>query len=473
LYKDDVVMKASHTPSITTKLSLKTIGVFVSKSSSILSACFLVCAIAGLFISITLRSPFRDTSAQSGTPPPSAESPKQTEAKPDFFVDTDADRYKLVFPLSYLKKIYNYPPKDKKEKKAREEKEYFQWHRENSEIHSSYRNSFIEQLNKAAAQRYRLIALDSPFLGIVRQDKVQYEYAGFEVYSYSHAQLPREYFKENFERGYAPLAKQGFSVVDQVYLRGRCIGDDTSSMSCEYYDFFLLERTKGVEIPRQFRLARHMNIWGLWGSGDKLTTQINDYRASGFNPILAVSEFEVLLQPVTDKTEFLPVGTEFKVVTGIKLEKKVNELARQGYRLLSTRSWIAVMYRNRDTTAPVSYIWLDTEKKRFEQDLTRLQENGAIYRMTSGDEDRLIFEQPAADVSKRREYKVLKIQFQETENFADQKVDIDLTPSSKEPIETLNRLVKEGFAVRDLFNANPSTRTHNGLINSILLERTQ
>jgi hypothetical protein len=130
------------------------------------------------------------------------------------------------------------------------------------------------------------------------------------------------------------------------------------------------------------------------------------------------------------------------------------------------------MYRNRDTTAPVSYIWLDAES--FEQDLTRLQGSGAIYRMTYGDEDILIFEQPATDVSKRCEYKILKIQFQETENFADQKVEIDLTPSAKETIKTLNSLVKEGFAVRDLFNADHTyAKLHNGLITSILLERTQ
>jgi hypothetical protein len=487
-------MKASHTPSITTKLSTKTISVFVSKSPSILSTCFTalnsgtaVCAIAGLlFISIVLRSPLRDASAQSGTQSPSTESPKQTDAKPNFVADTGADKYKLVFPLSYLKKIYKDPPKDKKEKKAREEKEYFQWHKQNSEIHSSYRNSFIEQLNKAAAQSYRLIALDSPFLGIVRQGNVQYEYAGFEMYSYSHGQFPKQYFKENFERGYVPLAGQGFSVIDHVFLRGRCIGftkaegigDDPSSTSCEYYDFFLLERAKGVEIPRQYRLAMHVNIWGLWGSGDKLTTQINNYRALGFNPILAISQNEILLQPVTDKTEFLPVGTEVKVVTGFKLNKKVNELARQGYRMALIHDRIAVMYRNRDTTTPVSYIWLNARKKSFEQELARLQESGAIYRMTcpeyKGDSNILIFEQPAADVSKRREYKVLKIQFQETENFADQKVDIDLTPSAKETIKTLNSLVKEGFAVRDLFNADhPYAKFHNALITRILLVRRQ
>lgn len=72
-----------------------------------------VCAIAGLlFISIVLLEAFGGASAQSGrtipkpTPPPSPESPKQPETRPRFVFDPDADKYKLVFPISYSKKIY-------------------------------------------------------------------------------------------------------------------------------------------------------------------------------------------------------------------------------------------------------------------------------------------------------------------------------------------------------------------------------
>ena len=156
------------------------------------------------------------------------------------------------------------------------------------------------------------------------------------------------------------------------------------------------------------------------------------------------------------------------------MKKKVNELARQGFRLALIHNQVAVMRRSRDTTAPVSYIWLDSlKKKTFERDLARLQDSGAIYRMTypdsEGAEYELIFEQPSADDGKRREYKVLKVEFQETENFADQKMDIDLTPSSKETIKTLNSMVKEGFVVRDLF-VSEYLETKKA---SILLERTQ
>src|SRR5262245_50502787 len=89
-----------------------------------------VCAIVSLlFISIVLPSPFRGASAQSGrvvpnpTPNPPIESPKQLEAKPKFVADPDADKYKLVFPISLSKKIYKDPPKNRKEKERREKEQ--------------------------------------------------------------------------------------------------------------------------------------------------------------------------------------------------------------------------------------------------------------------------------------------------------------------------------------------------------------
>ena len=441
-----------------------------------------VCAIASLlFISIVLPSPFRGASAQSGrvvpnpTPTLPIESPKQLEAKPKFVADPDADKYKLVFPINYRKKLYKDPTKSRTEKKRREKEQ------DAEDISTSYRNSLIEQLNKAGDRGYRLMALVYPFIGVVKLSNVQYEYAWFETSS----GLPS--IASGFDEQYAKLARRGFSVVDHFFVGGGCESEPFTPISndpnesppsytppfCEYRDLFLLERERGVEKPLQSVVARHPPSWRGLGNEAALTTQINDYMALGFNPILALSRCEVLLRPITDKDEFLPVGSEVKVVTG-NVKKKVNELARQGYRLALTYNQIAVMYRHRDNTAPVSYIWLDgAKKKSFEQELARLQDSGAIYRMPYpnyyGSERTLIFEQPSVDVSKRREYKVLKIELQETENFADQKVDIDLAPSSKETIKTLSSLVKDGFAVRDLF-VSDTDRAYKA---SVLSERAQ
>src|SRR5262245_10847788 len=420
------------------------------------------CAVVSLlFISIVLPPPSRGASAQAGrvvpnpTPTPPIESPKQLEAKPKFVADPDADKYKLVFPISLSKMIYKDPPKNRKEKKRREKEQ------DAEDISTWCRNSLIEQLNKAGDQGYRLIALVYPLIGVVKLSNVQYEYTWFETSN----GLPS--ITRGFDEKYAKLARRGFSVVDHLFVGGGCEGDapinsdqygavySSTPPVCCYSDLFLLERESGVEKPLQSAVARHPP--GLRGLGNEaaLTRQINDNMALGFNPVLAISGCEVLLRPITDKGDFLPAGSEGKVVTG-NVQKKVNELARQGYRLALTYFLIAVMYRHPDNTAPVSYIWLDSRKKKsFDQELARLQDGGAIYRMIypNGDvfERTLIFEQPASDNSKRREYKVLKIELQETENFADQRVDIDLAPSSKEKIKTLNSLVKEGFAVRDLF----------------------
>jgi len=432
-----------------------------------------VCAIVSLlFISIVLLAPFGGVSAQSGrkvpkpTPAPSAESPKQPEARPKFVPDPDADKFKLVFPISYGKKLYKDPAKNRKEKKEREK----EIERANENIPVSYRNSFIDDLNKAGERGYRLTALGSPLVAIVRLGAVQYEYAWFETTSKFNI------FKAGLEEKYAELAGQGYTVVDRNFLGGVCESEPSDSMfinlfPCIYRDLFILERTKGVETPSQFKLASHEPSWSeLWPDAP-LTRQINESMGWGFDPILALSKCEVLLQRNTDKGEFPPEGTEVKVVTR-NVKKKVNELARQGYRLALIHNQVAVMRRSLDTTAPVSYIWLDSlKKKTFERDLARLQDGGAIYRMTypdsEGAEYELIFEQPSVDDGKRREYKVLNVEFQETENFVGQKMDIDLTPSSKETIKTLNSLVREGFVVRDLF-VSEYLATNKA---SILLER--
>src|SRR5262245_31884519 len=334
-----------------------------------------VCAIGGvLFISVISLETFWGASAQSGrvvpkpTPTPPAESPKQPEARPKFVADPDTDKYKLVFPISLSKKIYKDPPENRTEKKRRE-KEIEQ---NSDNISASYRNSFIEQLNKAGERGYRLIALGHPMIGIVRLGNVQYEYAWFETTSGFF------FAKYGFVGKYEEMARRGFSLVDHLFLGSICENgglsiDAATPPQCEYNDFYLLEREKGIEIPNhQYRLAHHVPRWRDGGNDFVLTTLINDYLALGFTPTLALSKYEVLLRPITDKDEFSPEGTEVKVVTGyFKLNKKVNELARQGYRLAFTHEEIAVMRQRRDTTAPVSYIWLDSRKKQSFDGLRR------------------------------------------------------------------------------------------------------
>jgi hypothetical protein len=144
-------------------------------------------------------------------------------------------------------------------------------------------------------------------------------------------------------------------------------------------------------------------------------------------------------------------------------------LAKQGYRLSFVKNQIALMYRYRDNAIPATYVWLDAKKKDFEKRLAQLQGRGAIYRTTypngDGREDKLIFEQRVVDDGTRREYKVLKFELFDTEDAAEKKVHTDLIPASKETLKMLNRLAKEGFVVRDLFDSDSNKF-------DVLLERT-
>jgi hypothetical protein len=98
------------------------------------------------------------------------------------------------------------------------------------------------------------------------------------------------------------------------------------------------------------------------------------------------------------------------------------------------------MYRLAQAATPLTYVSLKARDKRFAEQLAQLQESGAVYRMTyvgdSGAEDQLIFEQGVAD-GKRREYKVLNLEFQIVEDAGLKQspqngIRIDLTPASQE-----------------------------------------
>ena len=326
----------------------------------------------------------------------------------------------------------------------------------------------MERLNQAGAEGYQLISATGsyPIFAIAKLDQIQHEYAWFETTS-------RFFFRKNdFEEKYAKLSKQGFSMADHLFIGKFCDSDppvsynehgavfDDRPENCNDIDLYLVERLKNIESPKQYRVARHSPSWKARTSDASLTEQLNDYFAAGFSPTQAFSRFEILLQQVTDEEKLAVGKLEWQVVTSPslgndELRKKVNEGAQQGYRLNLTQNGVAVLSRFRDSISPTTYVWLDVTKKTFLAELAQLQSKGAIYQMTyplaDGDEYVLIFELPVVNAGKLREYKTLKFELKTVENAAEKKMDINLTPSSKEAIKTLNSLANEGFEVRDLF----------------------
>jgi hypothetical protein len=392
--------------------------------------------------------------AQSGrvVAPPSQPTPLpgQLNGKRSALAPGD-DEYKLVFATSYEGRLS------------------YRLDRENKQLRQQLRSeldSFLQQLNKVGEQGYRLrSAIYSRILvGLVRFDERQYEYASFDTTS-------RYFFSVGaFEKSYAPRAREGFHLIHHTSLNSYCedIDPDRSyaGQNCEFFHRFLLERPEGPEKPREYLLVGSNPF--RTKSRVELSSLINEKRTEGFYPTIAVSGYEVLLEPITDGDDHLTDKPNAQVVRHSSfnnLKKEVNDLANRGYRLALSDDGIAVMIRRSETATPVKYVWLRADKS-LDRQLDTLQQSGAVYRMNLADyvglPTILVFEQTASN-EKHREYKVLKFEFQLTQNEAEKKVYISLAPSARDAMRVLNRLAKEGFVVRDLFISNQI---------SVLLERS-
>ncbi len=386
-------------------------------------------------------------------PSPETAPPNQADTERSFVGDRNADPYKLVFPT--LPSLDN----------------------------------FGELLNKAGEQRYKLTSaiyrsqrkptppkdIYSFPVAILKLDEVRHEYAWFETASTSLVAI------EGFEQKYRQLSQQGFRLVDLFLTSSFCDDGDPLGMvlggACEIDHLFLLERQKGVEKPLQFILADSPPRPGSkTRMARELTAQVKEKLVDGFYPTAVFSAWEVLLIQAEHSNDLIE-NPDVQVVTSFDVRGRVNDLAKQGYRLLLINKRGAVMYRPGQAATPLTYISLKARDKRFDEQLAKLQESGAIYRMTyvgdSGVEDQLMFEQgPVAD-GQRHEYKVLNLEFQVTEDLplrqaAQKEVRVDLTAASKETMKLLNSLANEGFVVRDLFVSDiVSSKV------SVLLERTR
>lgn len=382
---------------------------------------------------------------------PISEDKKSEKTDSTFVIDSKNDKYKIIFAPSYDGKYSFVSGEDEYQKKTRL---------------SSYAN-FIQLLNQAGEQGYKLVSLLSADLALVKLDEIQYEYDWFETRS------PMFFAKSGLQENMEEISETGFRIVDHSLLSGNCeplFPEDVSGgESCEYLDFFLAEKVKGEKKSTEQIFINTFPGWGAKPSVE-LEKQIDEKLAEGFYPTKLFSKFEILLEKAKDKTDILSDKPDIQIVRSSwgrgNIEDKVNELAKQGYRLGLANNGIAVMYRNRETSqTPVFYVWLKTKKKKFEKNLEKLEQKGAVYRTIypdeKGNENSLIFEQKLKDDKSRKEYRILRLQFEIREDKIEQKVYVDLKPPSKESLEMMKKLTREGFEIKDIFYINYTT---SGLI---------
>jgi hypothetical protein len=383
--------------------------------------------------------------AQSGrkiisTPTPTPEAaPTPTPEAPRFIPDPNAEKYRLVFATHYQGR-FNYRDAD-----------------ELQLIRRSAFDNFAEHLNKAGAEGYRVVTSLKGDPAVVALGPRQFEYAWTETAS------PDEFYKRGFAGTYSQLAKKGFRLNAHALLYGYC--DTFFPSRCDYRDFFLFERLKGDEAPREFKTVDTERSGRVKGqsSEEALTAAVNARRAEGFYPAQFLSKSEMVLERESPEPALAEAGTEVRVLRSSnfwerdELPKKVNELARQGFRLALADYEIAVMYRRPGATAPLGYVWLKSSDKDFDSELARLQAAGAVFRTSypdaNGSRKALVFEQGAGDGA-RREYRVLRFELQTRAGSARLTLETDFAPASAQAQSELNRLAAEGFVVLALFDAD-------------------
>jgi hypothetical protein len=164
---------------------------------------------------------------------------------------------------------------------------------------------------------------------------------------------------------------------------------------------------------------------------------------------------------------------KFVFRTGSELDgfiEQLNNAGEQGYRLKSAiygaQRASAIYY-----ALPVAILQLDEGQYQYAWFRTTSNLRFAISGYAR--ENQLVFEQGAVGNGQRREYKVLKFEFQigellKLKNGAENKVQIELAPSSKEAMAVFKTLVKKGFVVRDLFVSDNIWKRI-----SVLLERSR
>ena len=378
------------------------------------------------------------------SPTPVGTPPKQSEIKPGLVIDPGADKYKLVFAPSYDGKLRF----TAKEKAAQ------------TETRRSSSNNFIVELNLAGQDGYKMISVLGNDFALVKLDETRHEYDWFETIS----TVP--FAKSGIREKLQELSKTGFRIVVHSMLGGSCLAIDSENQAlgenCEYLDSFVVEKESGSRESTEQILINTFPGWGAKPSIE-LEKQIDASLAAGFYPADVFSAFEILLERAQTKDELPGDKPDVRIVRTSwgksDVEEKVNELAKQGYRLALTGSGIVVMYRNQETaTIPVAYVWLKPDRKNFEKELARLQQQGAAYKTTypseRGAKNTLIFERKLTGDGRRSEFRILNLEFSFKENKTEKKVYVELTNASKKLLNTMNQLIKEGFEVRDLFDAS-------------------
>jgi hypothetical protein len=331
---------------------------------------------------------------------------------------------------------------------------------EDEAVRASKFDSFVEQLSKAGAEGYRLTsfvyAQSGLPVGVVRRGAAHYEYTWL-AYRDKYNWLEGV---GGFKQMFASLSQKGFRLADHAHFELYCeplipentgLGIEAMGQACAAVNVFLLEREVGVQRPARFAVLG-------WEEKPAVPAAVEFKRkvSEGLFPKQIFSGYDIWFEEGGAGDGRWGGDAEIELVWydpswwGSDTNRSVNKLAKRGYRVGLINWDTAVMYRS-PGSGGFNYYWVDAKKQSFEKQLARLQSKGAVYVTTYEEENKLIFERRLSDDGKRREYRVLMFEFRFEEDAGGKGGRIDITAQGKAALSALHDLVREGFAVRDLF----------------------
>ena len=183
------------------------------------------------------------------------------------------------------------------------------------------------------------------------------------------------------------LAKEGWAFRDVISVAGT--GDNDSLLIEDlfanrlrkfptYGNIYVLERTDNKQTPRAYKLLKAGVGTGRSPSA-KLQGMLDQSLKEGFVPVatyfsfnfkslLTVDSFSGILVEKRDDVKNL----DYKFVRGNRssgLWEEIAVFSKEGFRIENMNTSSAILVREKEKIAPVSYLWLEADEKTFQTDL--------------------------------------------------------------------------------------------------------
>ena len=356
-------------------------------------------------------------------------------------------------------------------------------------INSFGLHSFIFDLNENGKSGFRLAKLSrSPIISdaqtyrdinfiatLERNGQETFEYDWFEAYSSSELQFEMDKrardgyrFKEvipfsanlcdgPFNTPNSDKLDWDASDTERVTARA---ADELNKLraikAIRYGALFIVERKKDAAGEKQYKV-----VTGFFGRKQKADETLNKeldtiipngYRPVMMTPFVVKNDLSISVLLESDDTG---ANVDHEVIlTEFGFEKKVNDIAKTGYSLLSAGDIGAKKYAllAKDSTTPNTHKWIKTDNKNLTSDLDRSTFHLAAYGMQGCDfvTKYLVLSDPA-EGSHKRETKLFQLSDDSELTFPERLQSIEL---SDESLRNFTEYVDRGFDVTDIYYSN-------------------